>query len=109
MKGLSQLKKKGNKVGRLRFKGKGFFKTFAYNQSGYKLMITGKRCQTLKLSKIGEVQIRCHRNIDGSIKQVVVKKGQSGKWFAFLITDEKKGIMQKDIKNVVGMANGLLS
>ncbi|MFH0798141.1 MAG: transposase [Candidatus Woesearchaeota archaeon] len=107
LKALGESKKKGRKVGKLRFKGKGFFKTFAYNQSGYKLMITGKRCQTLKLSKIGDVQIRCHRNIEGSIKQVVIKKEQSGKWFAFLITDEKKDVIQKEIKNVVGIDTGL--
>ncbi|MEK6816221.1 MAG: helix-turn-helix domain-containing protein, partial [Nanoarchaeota archaeon] len=34
LKALGESKKKGRKVGRLRFKGKGFFKTFAYNQSG---------------------------------------------------------------------------
>ena len=107
LKALGESKKKGRKVGRLRFKGKGFFKTFAYNQSGYKLMITGKRCQTLRLSKIGDVQMRCHRNIEGGIKQVVVKKEQSGKWFAFLITDEKKDIIQKEIKTVVGIDTGL--
>ncbi|MBU4500990.1 MAG: helix-turn-helix domain-containing protein [Nanoarchaeota archaeon] len=44
--------KSKRKVGRLRFKGKGWFKTFTYNQSGFKLVMTGKRCQTLKLSKI---------------------------------------------------------
>ena len=107
LKALGETKKKGRKVGRLRFKGKGFFKTFAYNQSGFKLIITGKRCQTLNLSKIGEVLIRCHRNIDGDIKQVVIKKEQSGKWFAFLITDEQKEIKQKEIRNVVGIDTGL--
>ena len=34
---LSALKKNGKKVGRLRYKGKGWFKTFTYNQSGFKL------------------------------------------------------------------------
>ena len=32
LKALSQLKKNGKKVGRLRFKGKGWYKTFTYNQ-----------------------------------------------------------------------------
>lgn len=108
LKALGETKKKGRKVGRLRFKGKGFFKTFAYNQSGYKLLMTGKRCQTLRLSKIGDILIRCHRNLDGSIKQVVIKKEQSGKWFAFLITDEKKEVKPKVIKNVIGIDTGLI-
>jgi len=43
LKALSQTKKKGNKVGGLRFKGKGWFKTFTYNQSGFKLIKTDKK------------------------------------------------------------------
>ncbi|MGC8935967.1 MAG: RNA-guided endonuclease TnpB family protein, partial [Candidatus Methanomethylicaceae archaeon] len=58
LKALSQLKKNGKKVGRLRFKGKGWFKTFVYNQSGFKLIKTGKRLDILRLSKIGEIPIR---------------------------------------------------
>ena len=108
LKALGESKKNGRKVGMLRFKGKGFFKTFAYNQSGFKLTITGKRCQTLKLSKIGDIRIRCHRNIDGDIKQVVVKKEPSGKWFAFLVTDVKTDVPQKEIKQVVGIDTGLI-
>ncbi|PIN90195.1 transposase, partial [Candidatus Pacearchaeota archaeon CG10_big_fil_rev_8_21_14_0_10_35_13] len=36
--GLSSSKKNGNKVGRLRFKGKGWKKTFTFNQSGFKIL-----------------------------------------------------------------------
>ncbi|MGC8940377.1 MAG: RNA-guided endonuclease InsQ/TnpB family protein [Candidatus Bathyarchaeia archaeon] len=43
LRALSQLKRNGKKVGRLRFKGKGWYKTFCYNQSGFKLVKTGKR------------------------------------------------------------------
>lgn len=34
---LAGLKRKGKKVGMLRFKGKGWFKTLNYNQSGFRL------------------------------------------------------------------------
>jgi putative transposase len=68
LKALSQLKKNGKKVGRLRFKGRGWFKTFCYNQSGFKLIKTGKRLDLLHLSKIGDVQIRVHREVEGKIK-----------------------------------------
>jgi putative transposase len=54
LRALAQLKKNGKKVGRLRFKGKGWFKTFTYNQSGFELRKTGKRLDRLWLSKIGE-------------------------------------------------------
>jgi len=82
---LAQTKKNRRKVGSLRFKGKGWFKTFTYNQSGFKLIETGKRHQTLKLSKIGEISIRCHRKITGKIKQVTIKHEASGKWFASVL------------------------
>jgi putative transposase len=79
LKALSQLKKNGEKVGRLRFKGRGWYKTFIYNQSGFKLIKTGKRLNLLHLSKIGDIPIRVHRAIDGEIKQVIIKRHNPGK------------------------------
>ena len=108
LKGLSQLKKNGKKVGRLRFKGKGWFRTFTYNQSGFKLIMTGKRCQTLHLSKIGDINIRCHRNIKGNIKGVIVKKYPSGKWYAYLQVENKGSKTEpKQIEKVVGIDVGI--
>ena len=107
LKTLSKRKKKGYKVGRLRFKGKKWFKTFTYNQSGFALINTGKRLQTLHLSKIGDIKIRCHRNIKGKIKQVTVKHMQSGKWFASVIEERKEEIKQQPIKKIVGIDLGL--
>src|SRR3989338_6683139 len=104
---LRETKKKNRKVGSLRFKGKGWFKTFTYNQSGFKLIETGKRNNTLRLSKIGDIPIRCHRVIKGQIKQVTIKHEQSGKWFAFVVSDEKKSIVQQQITKVVGIDVGL--
>ncbi len=86
LRSLSQLKKKGRKVGKLRFKGRDWFKTINYNQSGFKLEQTGKRFGKLKLSKIGNINIRCHRITSGVIKQITIKK-TTGKWHAILITD----------------------
>ena len=104
---LRELKKHGKKVGRLRFKGMGWFKTFSYNQSGFKLIKTGKRCQTLHLSKIGDIPIRCHRNIKGKIKQITIKKEASGKWFASILEERKEKIKQHLINKVVGIDLGL--
>ena len=108
LRALSQSKKKNRKIGRLRFKGKGWFKTFTYNQSGFKLIKTGKRCQTLHLSKIGDIQIRCHRNIKGKVKQITVKKEPSGKWFASVIEELEEKIKKKPIKKIVGIDLGLI-
>lgn len=105
---LKKSKENRKKVGRLRFKGKNWFKTFAYNQSGFKLIHTGKRCQILHLSKIGNIRIRCHRNIKGNIKQIIVKRMASGKWFASIIEEKKEEIKQKPIKKVIGIDMGLV-
>ena len=95
------------KVGRLRFKGKGWFKTFTYNQSGFKIIITGKRHQILWLSKIGNIPIRCHRNIVGNIKQITIKKEASGKWHASIIEERNVTIPKQETKRVVGIDLGL--
>ncbi|MDP2907855.1 MAG: transposase [Nanoarchaeota archaeon] len=104
--GLAKTKGK-RKVGRLRFKSKNRFKTFTYNQSGFKLIMTGKRCQTLRLSKIGDIPIRCHRNIEGEMKQVTIKRCSSGKWYASVSAELRVSIPKCKIKNVVGIDLGL--
>lgn len=106
---LVQTKKHNRKVGSLRFKGKNWFKTFTYNQSGFKLINTGKRCQTLQLSKIGSIPIRCHKNITGKIKQITIKHEPSGKWFASIIEETKNQETIKTATKIVGIDLGLSS
>lgn len=85
---LRALKGNHKKVGRLRFKGKEWFKTIHYNQSGFKLEKVRNKKGKLKLSKIGEINIKIHREVEGKIKQVTIKKS-IGRWYAILITDAK--------------------
>jgi len=82
IKALGQLKKQGRRVGNIRFRGKGRFKTFVYNQSGFE--VRGKK---LWLSKIGEIPLKQHRDIIGVVKQVVVKRTPTNKWFAVFCCD----------------------
>ena len=69
--------KSGEKPGYPRFKGKGWYDSFTFPQSGFKLA-SGK----LRLSKIGDVKIRLHRPIEGKIKRLTVRRSSTGKWFA---------------------------
>lgn len=105
---LSRLKKNGKKVGRLRFKGKDWFKTFTANQSGFKIIDNGKRCQTLRLSKIGDIRIRMHRGTKGKIKQVTIKHYLSGKWFAFICC-EQDNVMKNHNNKKVGIDLGTMN
>ena len=109
---LHELKNNGYKVGGLRFKGKGHFKSFVYNQSGFRLDNVGKRCDKLWLSKIGNIKIRCHRKIQGKIKQIVIKHESSGKWYASLIEElpdvKKHNINEVPVDKIVGIDLGLI-
>ncbi|WP_246281985.1 RNA-guided endonuclease InsQ/TnpB family protein [Nitrosopumilus ureiphilus] len=87
-KSLIELSKKGNKTGQLRFARYGEYRTFTYNQSGFKIETNGDKT-LLYLSKIGHIEIRKHREIpdDANIKQVIVTKTPSGKWFVCATVD----------------------
>lgn len=102
LKSLAALKKNGHKVGRLRFKGKNWFKTFTYNQSGFKITDDKK----LYLSKIGNVSIKLHREPKGNIKQIQIKK-EIDKWYAFVVTDYKS-TDYKSSNNEVGFDLGIM-
>jgi len=88
IKTLHKLKKKGKKVGRLRYKGKGWFKTLNFNQSGFNIDFENNK---LILSKVGSIPIKLHRRIEGEIKGVIIKRERSGKWHAIVhVEDELK-------------------
>jgi len=80
---LSALKRKGKRVGKLRFKGRGWFKSFVYPQFGFRI-----ENNRLILSKIGKVPIKIHRKIRGRIKRLTVKHESSGKWYAIFQVDD---------------------
>ena len=107
LKSLSQLKRNGKKVGRLRFKGKGWFKTFTYPQSGFRIVETGKRLDALHLSKIGNIPIRMHRKIDSRIKTLTVKRHASGKCFACISVESKDKAESKPMRKVIGLDVGI--
>ena len=99
MRALSRLKKKGRKIGRLRYK-EGWFKTLNFNQSGFKLS------ERLILSKVGEIPIKPHREIKGVIKGVIIKREKSGKWFAIFQVEDKPEPLPK-INREVGIDVGV--
>ncbi len=103
---LRELKKRKMKVGRLRFKGKGWFKTINYNQSGFSLDSENKK---LNLSKIGNIKIKLHREVEGNIKQITIKKS-IGKWYVSIITDAiiKRECGEKEIGIDLGINNYLM-
>ncbi|MFQ5782904.1 MAG: RNA-guided endonuclease InsQ/TnpB family protein [Nitrosopumilus sp.] len=87
-KSLVTLNKKRYKTSKLKFAKYSDFRTFTYNQTGYKFETRGGKT-LLYLSKIGYVEIRQHRNIPQNciIKQIIITKSKSGKWHACLTID----------------------
>jgi len=104
IKALSAFKKNGRKIGKLRFKGKDWYKTINYNQSGFKI---DQDHSLLHLSKIGDIKIKLHRKTDGVIKAVLIKK--SGKeWYAIVQTEPGPNIPDPETRSI-GIDVGLKS
>jgi putative transposase len=78
---LCALRKNGYETGELRFSRYDDFRTIIYNQSGFEITRRGNT-NLLRLSKIGFVEIRIHRHFVGEIKQVLITKSKSSKWYA---------------------------
>ncbi len=68
--------KDGEKPGYPRFKGRNRYDSFTYPQSGFK--IVGKK---LMLSKIGSINIKLHRAIEGRIKTCTIRRNVD-RWYA---------------------------
>jgi len=69
--------KAGEEPGYPRFKGKGYYDSFTFKQSGFKLV--GNR---LTLSKIGDVPIKLHRPVCADIKTLTIQRDAVGNWYA---------------------------
>ncbi len=98
--------KGGEKVGFPRFKSFERYDSFCYPQHGFKILDDQRH---LKLSKIGSVKIKLHRNFDGKIKNVLVKRDSLGRWYACLVVDEsRETISPKEIKSSIGLDLGCI-
>jgi len=94
--------KHGEKPGYPRFKGSDGYDSFTYPGAGYKIVDN-----RLKLSKIGSVRIKKHREIEGVIKLVNIRRiGE--KWYACFVCEVEPNILPK-IEAIVGIDMGLTS
>lgn len=103
---FSRIKSKSSKAGFPRFKSKDRFDSFAFPQSGYRICNGNKR---IRLSKIGDVKIKLHRDIpiDAKIKTCTIKR-EGRHWFCILsceIPDIKP--QKKAVSNPIGIDLGL--
>ena len=104
IKGLAASKKNGRKIGHVRFKGFGWYNTLNYNQSGFKI---DQDRSLLHLSKIGDMQIKLYREIEGCIKAVIIKR-EDKRWFAIVQADQEPQMLP-ETGEAIGLDVGLTS
>lgn len=69
--------KRGETPGYPRFRGRGWYDSFTYPQSGFWI-----EDGFLRLSKIGNIKIKLHRPIEGKIKTLTIRRDRLGNWYA---------------------------
>ncbi|MDO9518079.1 MAG: RNA-guided endonuclease TnpB family protein [Methanosarcinaceae archaeon] len=94
--------KNGENPGYPRFQGYDRYNSFTYSQSGFKILDNGK----LRLSKIGDLKLIQHREIEGKIKTITVKR-EGNQWYASFSTELKIEIEPVEIKSAVGIDVGI--
>ncbi|MFH1222472.1 MAG: transposase [Candidatus Micrarchaeota archaeon] len=82
IRGMIARRKKKINTGFPRFKNIDRVKSLTYPQSGFSL---GNK--KLKVTPFGEINIKKHREIQGEIKTLMLKREPSGKWFAIFTAE----------------------
>lgn len=98
-----RLREKDGKAGYPRFKGEGRYDSITYpQQPGFQITPQG-----LKLSKIGTIKIKLHRNIDGTVKTCTIKR-ECNRWYACFSVEYEP--VEKPIPNrAIGIDMGIKS
>jgi putative transposase len=108
----------GYKTGRLKWQGRGEFRSVSYNQpSRYDVdHNTGEDgWLRLRLEKIGWVDVRTHRDVPDTedVKRVVLKKERTGEWFVSFVVElaepNKPDLADLTAEDCVGIDLGILS
>lgn len=95
--------KAGQTPGYPRFQGKARYDSFCFpDYRGWKL--EGKQ---LILSKIGEIKVKLHRDILGTIKTVTIKR-EGTHWYAMFVCEVVQDLQYHPSEGIVGIDLGLL-
>jgi putative transposase len=92
-----------NGFGYPRFKGRNRYNTFTYPQSGFE-----HNGMELRLSKIGNIRIFQHREMEGRIKTCTIKKDVD-QWYAVFTVEIEKKVEQVPVETKIGIDVGLIS
>jgi len=98
---MVKLRKQGKECGYPRFKNIDRMKSLNYPQAGFKLD------KKLKVIPFGEISIKKHREIEGQIKTLTLKRESSGRWFATFCIETEPKIPRINNGEQVGVDLGL--
>ena len=84
---------RGQKAGFPRFKGRNRYDSFTYPQSGFEL---GAK---LQLSKIGSIKIKQHRDMEGEIKTLTIRR-EAGCWYACFSVEYEPAKLPQSSNNI---------
>jgi putative transposase len=94
----------GEEPGFPRFKGKNWYDSLTYFETGFKV-----KENVLWLSKIGDIKIWMHRKMEGTIKRLTIRRSGTRKWYvSFLVEDTPKTRLPESEKAIgidVGISN----
>lgn len=82
---LAQSKKRGRKIGKLRFKSAFRYRTLNYNQSGFKI---DREHSMITFSKIGAIPFTMHRPYTGKVKGVLLTR-HGDRWFVIVQAEQE--------------------
>ncbi len=99
-----RVKEKNGKPGYPRFKFGERYDSFTYPQYGFAFKIVNH--ETLFLSKIGNVPIKMHRSVKGTIKTCIVKREVDG-WYASIFVEIETPVVKTDLSKPIGIDVGL--
>jgi putative transposase len=97
--------KEGEKPGYPRFRGRRRYDSFCFPQYGNGCKLEGDQ---LYLSKIGNVQVVLHREIEGEPKTVCIRRSSTGKWYVTITCEWEPTALDPTLEQV-GIDVGLAS
>ena len=93
---LSQTKKRGRKIGKLRFKSAARYRTLNYNQSGFKI---DREHSSITFSKIGTIPFNMHRPYTGKVKGVLITRS-GDRWYVIIQTEQTVSSSKREGQSV---------
>ena len=96
LRALSQTKKRGRTIGKLRFKSASRYRTLNYNQSGFKV---DRGHSSITFSKIGTISFKMHRPYSGKVKGILITRSGE-QWYVIVQVEQEISASKREGRSV---------